>query len=152
MRRMVLAAAAAALACAPLAAARAQQPQQQREVFDSGWRQVAADALTDLELSGAGVRVNNLVVTPEQGAAGKPIAQHVFSASALKRVAGKRGARVEIVGVDAEGKPTVVSVVAVNFYQEQPNATSNDTHRFLAFPAEVAATKGYWVRMVVVPQ
>ena len=147
MRRMVLAA-AAALACAPLAAARAQQQQ----VFDSGWRQVAADALTDLELSGAGVRVNNLLVTPEQGAAGKQIAQHVFSASAVKRVAGKRGARVEIVGVDAEGKPTIVSVVAVNFYQEQPNATSNDTHRFLAFPAEVAATKGYWVRMVVVPQ
>ena len=147
MRRMVLAA-AAALACAPLAAARAQQQQ----VFDSGWRQVAADALTDLELSGAGVRVNNLLVTPEQGAAGKQIAQHVFSASAVKRVSGKRGARVEIVGVDAEGKPTIVSVVAVNFYQEQPNATSNDTHRFLAFPAEVAATKGYWVRMVVVPQ
>lgn len=137
--------AAAVLAAGTVLAA----PASAQGVFDSGWRQIAASDLPDLELVGSGVRINNLVVTPEPGAAGKPIATHVFSASGLKREAGRRAARVELVGVGEDGRPTVVSVVAINFAREQPNATGSDTHRFAAFPADIAATKGYWVRMVV---
>jgi hypothetical protein len=148
MRRVLL---AAALACAPLAA----PAQQQTAVFDTCWRQVAPDALPDLELNGAGVRINNLLVapsTPEQGIAGSQLALYVFSASTLKRIAGRRLVRVDLVGLDEDGKPTLVAVLTPSFLDETPNATSNDRYRFAASPAEFAGTKGYWVRMVVLPK
>jgi hypothetical protein len=148
MRRVLL---GAALACAPLAA----PAQQQTAVFDTGWRQVAPDALPDLELNGDGVRINNLLVapgTPEQGSASSPLALYVFSASALKRVAGRRFVRVDLVGLSEDGKPTLVAVLTSSFLDDTPNATSNDRYRFAASPAEFAGTKGYWVRMVVLPK
>ena len=147
MRRVFL---VAALACAPLAAASAQQ--QTAAVFDTGWGQVAPDALPDLELNGAGVRVNNLLVTPDQGTAGGQLATGVFSASAFKRAAGRRSVRVDLVGLADDGKPTLVAVLTPAFLDEAPNATSNDRYRFAASPAEFAGTKRYWVRMVVLPR
>jgi hypothetical protein len=152
MRRVFLM--AAALACAPLAAP-AQQAvpaQQQTAVFDTGWRQVAPDALPDLGLSGAGVRINNLLVQQDQEIAGNQLALYVFSASTFKRVAGKRSVRIDLVGFGEDGKPTLIAVLTPIFLDEPPNTTSNDRYRFAASPAEFAGTKSYWVRMVVLPR
>lgn len=137
---------AAGLACAAAGAAQAQQ--QQGGVFDSGWRQVSAAALPDLELDGAGVRINNLVVSGEPARNNRAMAQHTFRAASVKRGSGRRQARVELVGLAENGRPTIVSVVLLNL-REEANATDTGTHRFAAFPDEVAGTKGYWVRLVV---
>lgn len=138
---------AAALALAVLTTAAVAQAQ--RGGFDSGWRQVSAAALRDLELEGAGVRVNNLVVSPEGSRGYGSMVGHSFKASGLKRTPGKRWARIELVRLAADNQPTIVSVVVLNFVNEAANAVDNGTHRFAAIPGEVAGTKDYWVRLVV---
>ena len=135
MRRFLL---AVILACLPLTAM-AQQ-------YDSGWRIIGAE---DLELSGAGVRVNNFVITQSEQPRGNPLASDTFSASAVKRVAGRRSVRVELVGLKGDKMPTITSILAINFSDEQPNKMQVDQHRFVAFPAEVADTKTYLLRVLI---
>src|SRR5690349_6805553 len=85
--------------------------------YDSGWRIVEADALSDLELSGAGVKVNNLVITPDNPIKpDQPLATYQFSVSVLKRVPARRDIRVELVGFKADKTPTILSAVVVNMY------------------------------------
>lgn len=104
--------------------------------------------MSDLELEGAGVRVNNLVVSGEAPGANRAMTQHAFRATGAKRGAGRRQAWIELVGLAENGRPTIVSVLVLNMRAEA-NATDNASHRFAAFPGEVAGTAGYWVRLVV---
>ncbi|WP_431268788.1 hypothetical protein [Dankookia sp. P2] len=138
MRKLLL---AAMLACLPLSAM-AQQ-------YDSGWRIITAEDLADLELSGAGVKVNNFVITQSEQPRGTPLATYTFSASAVKRVAGRRSVRIELVGLKADKMPTIASIIAINISDEQPNKMQVDQHRFVAFPAEVADTKTYLLRVLI---
>ncbi len=138
MRRMLL---AALVAFAPMSAL-AQQ-------FDSGWKIVEANDLPDMEFSGAGVRVNNLLLTQVEPPRGGGMGTYTFSASVVKRATGRRSVRVELVGMRGNGTPSVVSVLVANIYDEAANRSSQDTHRFLALPAEVGDTVRYMVRVVV---
>jgi len=118
--------------------------------YDSGWRIVEADALPDLELSGGGIKVNNLLVaesgsrTPDQR-----LATYEFSVSALKRAPGRRDIRVELFGLTADKTPTIMSAVVINIYDEQANKSSTNTHRFVAKPQEVKDTSTYFIRVLV---
>ena len=138
MRKMLL---AAVLACVPLLA-EAQQ-------YDSGWQIVDAKDISDVEYSGAGVRVNNLLLTQSEAPKGNQLATYAFSATVVKRVPGRRSVRVELVGMRADGKPSVVSVLASNIYDEKPNVKAEDSHRFIALVPEVDATVRYMVRVFV---
>ena len=77
------------------------------------------------------------------------MADYTFSAAALKRDTGKRGIRVELIGMQGNGKPSIVSVIAINIYDEAANKSSNGQHRFAAFPAEVDNTKTFMVRVLM---
>lgn len=120
------------------------------QLYDSGWRIVEADALSDLELTGAGVKINNLIIT-ESGTRkpDQPLGTYEFAASALKRAAGRRDVRVELVGFKADKTPTIVSVVVINIYDEQTNKSATSQHRFVANPTEVAETKTYFIRALI---
>ncbi|MDO9711364.1 hypothetical protein [Paracraurococcus lichenis] len=143
MRRIVLAIAFALLAGT---AAQAQR-------FDSGWRRIAVNDLADLDLWGGDVRVNNLIVAAENetNARAQPekLATHVFSLSAVKRAPGSRNVFVQLVGMNADRIPTMTSIIAVNFGDSDINRLRTDTHRFIAFPKEVATTREYFVRILV---
>lgn len=125
----------------------------QAQRFDSGWRRITADALSDLELSGGDVRVNNLIVAPERDseARAKPdqLATYVFSLSAVKRAPGPRSVFVQVVGVTAQQTPTVMSIIAVSFSDGDVNRLRTDSHRFPAFPGEVGTTTDFFVRVLV---
>jgi hypothetical protein len=133
---------ATVLACVPYLA--------QAQQFDSGWQIVDAKDLPDVEYSGAGVRVNNLLIAQvEAPKSGDRMGSYTFSASTVKRTPGRRSVRIELVGMRSDGKPSVVSVIAVNIYDEAPNKSSSDQHRFLAIPAEVNDTQRFMIRVVV---
>src|SRR4051812_40648126 len=122
----------------------------QAQRFDSGWRRIAPDALSDLELSGGDVRVNNFIVAPEKEPQARQqpdqLATYMFSLSTVKRAAGPRSAFIQIVGVTAERLPTVSSIVAINFGETETNRLRTDSHRFPAFPKEVGTATDYFVR------
>jgi hypothetical protein len=125
----------------------------QAQRFDSTWRRISPEALTDLELSGGDVRLNNLIVAPERDdqARGKPdqLTTYIFSVSGIKRVAGPRSAFLQIVGMTAQQTPTISSIIALNFSDTEVNRLRTDTHRFPALPREVSATTDYFVRVLV---
>jgi hypothetical protein len=133
---------AAAIAIAPTAAT--------AQLYDSGWRIVDADTLSDLELNGASVRVNNLVITPDGAVKpGQSLANYEFSVSALKKTPEKRNIRIELVGFKEDKTPTMVSVVVINMYDDQGNKTATGQHRFAAKPDEVKDTKSYFIRVMI---
>ncbi|MBU8540516.1 hypothetical protein [Falsiroseomonas tokyonensis] len=118
--------------------------------FDSGWRRIAPGDLVNLELNGGGVRLNNFVVAPAGAQReGETLVNYTFSATALKQVEGRRSVRVELVGVTEERMPTITSSLVFNISAREPNRTSMDQHRFVALPADIAATEAYMVRVVV---
>lgn len=141
MRRILLVA-ALAVAVAPLAA-RSQE-------YDSGWRRIAPGDLVNLELSGGGIRLNNFVVAPVGTPRdGQPLMNYSFSATALKQVEDRRSVRVELVGMNAERMPTITSALTFNMSTTQQNRTAIDRHRFVATPADIAATEAYLLRVMV---
>lgn len=113
--------------------------------YDSGWRITTAEDLPDPALSGAGVQVNNLVITQSDQPRGKPLANYAFSASAVKCTAGRRSLRIKLVGLKGDRMPSI----AINVSDEQPNRMQADQHRFVAFPAEVAETGTYLLRVLI---
>jgi hypothetical protein len=118
--------------------------------YDSGWSRIAPGDLSNLELSGGGVRLNNFVVArddPPRSA--QPLANYTFSGTALKRVEGRRTVRVELVGMKADNTPTITSSIVFNIASEQPNRTDVNRHRFAAYPGEVEATASYFIRVLV---
>jgi hypothetical protein len=120
------------------------------QLYDSGWRIIQADALSDVELSGAGVRINNLVITPDSPIKpGQDLANYEFSASALKKVPEKRNIRIELVGFKADKTPTILSAIAINMYDDQGNKTATGQHRFAAKPEEVKETQTYFLRVMI---
>ncbi|TCZ66714.1 hypothetical protein [Roseicella aquatilis] len=143
MTRIVL---AVLLLCACGGAAQAQR-------FDSGWRRIAAGDLVDLDLAGGDVRVNNLIIAPENDTKARQqpdqLATYIFSLSAVKRAAGSRSVYVQIVGVNAERMPTVTSALAISFGDSDVNRLRTDSHRFPVFPKEANTTTEYVVRILV---
>jgi hypothetical protein len=118
--------------------------------FDSGWSRIAPGDLSNLELSGGGVRLNNFVVARADRPRGdQPMANYTFSATALKRVEGRRNVRVELVGMKADDTPTITSSIVFNIVNEQPNRTAVNRHRFVAHPGEIEATTSYLIRVLV---
>jgi hypothetical protein len=139
MRKTVLAAAMALLPGLALA-----------QQFDSGWRRIAPGDLANLELTGGGVRLNNFIVAPaDPPREGQTLVMYSFSASAVKQEEGRRNVRVELVGVTTDRMPTVTSALAFNISSPQPNRTATDQHRFVALPADIAATDAYFIRVLV---
>ncbi|TDH58170.1 hypothetical protein E2C06_33980 [Dankookia rubra] len=134
MRKLLL---AAMLACLP--------PSAMAQRYDSGRRSITAEGLAGPELSGAGVKVNNVVITRSE----QPRGAYTFFASAVKRVAGRRSVRIELAGLKGDKRPTISSISAINLGDEQPNRMQLDQHRFIAFPAEVADTRTYLLRVLI---
>jgi hypothetical protein len=120
------------------------------QLYDSGWRIIQADSLSDVELSGAGVRVNNLVITADNPIKpGQDLANYQFTASVLKKVPEKRNIRIELVGFKADKTPTILSAIVINMYDDQGNKTATGQHRFAAKPEEVKETQTYFIRVMI---
>jgi len=120
------------------------------QTYDSGWKIVAADALSDLEFTGGGMRLNNFVVTQQAAPkSGSKIASYELTATALKRTTGQRSARIELIGFKEDKTPSICSIVAINIYDENANKVASGEHRFLALPSEVAATTTYLIRVMI---
>jgi hypothetical protein len=118
--------------------------------FDTGWKIVASEALSDLEFTGAGLRINNFVISQyEEPKNGSKLTQFTFSAAALKKTVGKRSVLVEIVGFKEDKTPTISSILAINIYDETANKLTTGEHRFLAYPSEVQDTRTYVIRVLV---
>lgn len=143
MRRRFLVPAFALLAAMTSLSVRAQDAAELR------WTKVAKTALERFESTAGSVRVNNLVVEKQKDAEGTgPATQFEFSASVANRGGERVRTYLQIVGVKADGTPTLSCDTYVDV-----DSRRNDSVRetFRAAPNAVDETVAYWVRALAVP-
>lgn len=124
------------------------------QLYDSGWRRIAAGDLEHLELSGAGMRVNNFMVyaeerTGQRNTAEDALRTHLFTASATRQENNAREVFVQIVGAREDGTPTVSAAARANFSPQGGARMQAMRSQTPASQAEVEQTRQYHIRMIV---
>ena len=119
------------------------------DAFDSGWKTVDAPDLIDLSISGAGVRVNNLTITKARPSRLDGLGNYYFTSSVTKQVAEPRDVKITIIGFKEDKTTTIMSGVFRSIDDPQENRVLCLQIEFTAFPADVAATTTYHVRVLV---
>jgi hypothetical protein len=143
LRRRLFVSACALIAAAALAPARAQ------DAAELHWTKVAKADLERFESAAGNVRVNNVVVQKQKDGEGAgPATQFEFSASVANRGGDRVRVYLQIVGVKADGTPTLSCDTYVDV-DSRRNESVRETFRAAASAADDAAS--YWVRALAVP-
>jgi hypothetical protein len=124
-------------------------PIRAQEASELRWTKVAKADLERFESMAGSIRVNNLVVEKQRDAdpAG-PATQFELSASVANRGSDRVRAYVQIVGVKADGTPTLSCDTYVDV-DGRRNESVRETFR--APPGAIEETVSYWVRALAVP-
>ena len=120
-----------------------------QEAADSGWKRVAKTDLERFDLTAGNVRVNNLVVEREKDSeAAGPATPFEFSASVANRAADRLRIHLQIVGLKADGTPSLASNTYVDV---DPRRNESVRETFRAPPGVLEETATYFVRALAAP-
>ena len=82
--------------------------------------------------------MNGCVIAPSGQPRAPRATPGAVRASAVARVAGRRGLRIGLGGPKGGKMPTITPIIAIDPGDEQPNETQVGQHRVIGVPAEVA--------------
>ena len=124
-------------------------PARAQSAEETPWARVSRADLERFESNAGSARVNNMVIARDPtGEGAGPAAPFEFSASVANRGGDRLRVYLQIVGVKADGTPTL----SCNTYVDVEGRRNGAVHEsFRAPEAAVAGTEVFWVRLLAIP-